>query len=473
MLMGLLFTPSRTCYPDKMVTVKKGWKLEDLVDFEVAVHQSPTVDAEVGREVREGLRSMKGDEAAKRRWGLKTWLQSKPRGNGAKVVSVTRLVGLALLIGTFLVGVGVIRGMVITKDGQAVINMWVLLAGTLGIQWLVLLGGLAAFLLFRYWIGGLGWLREVISSVVRKFAGMVSSEAWQSLIQGKGKQPSAMAWRLTRVLQLGGVGFNVGLVAGLFGLLLFKEVGFYWETSLSQFGGESLGRTTRILASVWGGHGLNADEIALLKNVDGEGREAAWEAFAQFIFVAFVVWGLVPRMLLWGFAVWKERKTLASLDFQDQGHRKLWRELSRVERSVTMEGMKDGVVLLDVGGTGLEAAKIRPFLLKNLRVNPEKSFAVGILDAKEEQEAWDAMRSAPCGVVMLVEGWSLSPKQMVALLERIRREAGAETVLRILVMGDGLEEPDAEDFAGWQGFVDGLRDPRLECVSYQEGSNDE
>ena len=165
----------------------------------------------------------------------------------------------------------------------------------------------------------------------------------------------------------------------------------------------------------------------------------------------------------------KERRTLAALEFQEVAHRKLWRELSRVERMVTMEGMKDGVVLLDVGGLGLETGEIRPFLLKHLRVNPEKSYSVGILDAAEEREAWEAIRSAPCGVVMLVEGWSLSPKQMTVLIERIRREAGQETVLRVLVLGDGLVAPDDEDFKAWQDFVDGLRDPHLECVSFEGG----
>jgi hypothetical protein len=67
----------------------------------------------------------------------------------------------------------------------------------------------------------------------------------------------------------------------------------------------------------------------------------------------------------------------------------------------------------------------------------------------------------------LVEGWSLSPKQMTALAERIRREAGKDTVLRVLVMGDGVEAPDDDDFQIWQEFIDGLRDPRLECVAFE------
>ena len=453
-----------------MAVGKKGWNLEDLVDFEVAVHQSSTVDAEVGREVREGLRSLPGSELEKRQWGLKQWLQSKKVGSGMKVVGVTRFVGLVLLVVTFLLGVGVVRGMVTPLQGRMALNMWVLLAGTLGVQWVILLGGLLAFFVLRYWTGGLGWMKDFFSSMVRKLAGKVSPEAWQALIQGKGKQPSALAWRLTRILQVGGIGFNLGLIGGLFGVLFFMDVAFYWESSLSRFGGESLGHVTRFLAGVWGGDGLSDGQISQLRDVTGEGQDTgAWEAFFGFIFAALFVWGLLPRVLFWGIAVVQERRTLGALEFQEVAHRELWRELSRVERMVTMEGMKDGVVLLDVGGLGLKTEELRPFLLKNLRVNPEKSYAVGVLDAAEEREAWEAMRSAPCGVVMLVEGWSLSPKQMTALIERIRREAGEETVLRVLVLGDGLVPPNEDDFKSWQGFVDGLRDPRIECVSFQGG----
>lgn len=455
-----------------MAVGRKAWNLENLVDFEVAVHQSAGVDETVGREIRKGLGERKfGDERAKRRWGLLEWLSSKPRiGAGGKVVSVLRLMALVLLVVTFLLGVGVIRGMVTTFHGNAALNIWVLLAGTIGVQWLLLLIGLVSFLLLRYWIGGVGWLKEAVSSLVKRSLGKVSPEAWQSLVHGKGRQPTALAWRMARTLQVSGIGFNLGLIGGLFGVLWFQDVEFYWETSLSQFGGDSLRHLTAMMAGVWGGSGLSPAEILELKNIPkAEQGQGSWDEFMEFIFMALAVWGMLPRVILWGLAIWKERKVLGELEFQDASHRKLWRELSRVERTVAMEGMKDGVVLLDVGGLGIPTEELRPFLLKQLRVNPEKSYAVGILDVEEEQEAWAAMRNAPCGVVLLVEAWSLSPKQMTALIERIRREAGEETVLRILVIGDALQAPEADEFAAWQSFVDGLRDGGLECIAFQKG----
>ena len=446
---------------------KAGWTLEDLIDFEVAVARSPSVDPGVARQIREDLKGRDLATVDSRRRGLREWLRAQGRGSGARVQSATRFMGLLLLVLTFLLGVAVVRGMVIRVEGRSALNIWIFLAGTIGVQWLILLLGLAGYLLARYWIGGLGWLQELLSGAVRKWAGRVSPEAWRSLVQGKGRQPSALAWRFTRVLQLGGVGFNLGLLLGLFGVLWFTEVAFFWESSLSQFGGESLGQVTRVLAMPWGGSGLSPDEVDGLRRLDGGTGERPWQAFFDFIFVALLVWGLLPRLLLWGGAVWRERQVLAGLAFQDPGHRKLWREISRVERVVAMEGMQDGVVLLEVGGLEVDHEALRPFLLQRLRVNPEEVFEVGVLDQEREKEAWAAMRGAPCGVVVLVEDWNLSPKEMTSLLGRIRREAGEATVLRLLVMGDGMITPDRADFARWSDFVDSLRDPRLECVAYE------
>lgn len=477
-----------------MAAGKEAWSLEDLVDFEVAVHRSTEIDPKVGREVREGLRDgkLKGFPVEERRWGLKRWLESKPSSNvGRRVVSVTKLMGFGLLVFTFLAGVGVVRGLVTdfsyTEGGEIFqargFNIWVFLAATLGIQWLLLIGGILSFVLIRRWSGGLGWLREGMAGLLRKFSPQVDSSAWDSLLRAKAQQRGALVWRLGRIAQLGGVGFNLGLLAGLFGMLWFTKVGFYWESSLPQFGEESLQSTSKMISIPWGGNGVsdwsvvNAEDgvsVDVSRAPESSGlvispRELASRDWQMFFFPALIIWGLIVRVLFWVMTVFKERQALARIDFQDLEHRKLWRELSRIEREVTIEGPSDGVVLLDVGGLNLEAEKIRPFLLQELRVNPEKSYTVGVMDSTEERESWEAMRKAPCGVVLLVEGWDLSPKQMTALFDRIRREAGPETVLRVLVLGDGAVPPGEEEFKAWQKFIDDLRDPLLECVAFKLG----
>jgi hypothetical protein len=497
------------------------WSLEELVDFEVALKDPSAPNAEIGQEMRRDMRGMDGftDETPRRRWGLKYWLLWV-RGDtevsvGRRLVTVSQVLGLALFLFALVAGVGVVRGLLTSYSyesgpyleevnaddgtsldltqvdrsqvmGQKVsakgFNLWVFLAVTLGLQWLLILGSAIFYLLFQKWSLG---LKNIIGGLVRRFSGGLESEQWAALMGNQRDHRSALTWRLSRILQLGGIGYNLGLVAGLFGLLWFSNVGFFWESTLPM-GAPTLERTTEVLATPWGGERPNDEIIALTqlrsemdyqfeepRNIESLSiRSKANLSWAGFLFMALCTWGLFPRLVFLVISIWKEKSILAKLDFQDRSHRTLWRELSHVERSVEMEGIKDGVVLCDVGGIDVDTEVLRPFLLQTLRVNPEARFAVDVIDEAEEQAAWLAMRAAPCGIIILVEGWNLSPKQFTALWKRIRREAGDEAVIRVLVLGERAgghpARPPEAELNEWQTFIDSLRDSLMECLAYDE-----
>lgn len=503
-----------------MARKRVGWSLEELIDFEVLLGRSKTDRKEVGREMRQELKEadLCDDELGKRRHGLKYWLLWEKLIAkdlfGSRVVTASRLVAVILGLVMFLVGIGVIRGLVTTYSyetgpyqveveaqawtafdlssvnpdaitGQIVetkgFNIWVLLAVTLGLQWVLLIAGLIGFLLFRKWSPG---LKSLLASLISRFAGGLSKSEWARLYSRKKQQRSALSWRLGSVLQLAGVGYNFGLLIGLFGVLWFSKVGFYWESSLP-IGAPSLQKTTEVMAIPWGGDrpvlrfveltqtreetDYKYEDVGVVNTLPL--RVRANLSWSWFFFLAIMVWGLIPRMVALFFSMWKERSLLAKLDFQDREHRQLWRDLNQVERTVSMEGMGDGVVLCDVGGLEVSTSSLRPFLLQTLRVNPEERYSLSVLDVAEEKDAWNAIRKAPCGVVILVEGWSLSPKQFTLLWQRMRQEAGLEIAIRVLVIGDGGRDqasaPSEEEMKSWQDFLDGLRDPLMECVSYQ------
>ena len=155
-----------------------------------------------------------------------------------------------------------------------------------------------------------------------------------------------------------------------------------------------------------------------------------------------------------------ERRALAGLEFLEGRHRKAWREAARVERGEVVTGPADGAVVLDVGGTGVATEEVRPFLLRELRVNPAGRFALGTLDEAGEREAMEAVRGSDLGVVFLVEGWSLSPKQMGSWHGRVREALGEGRLIRYVVAG-------SEEEAGrWREFVDGLRDGEAEVFRF-------
>ena len=199
-------------------------------------------------------------------------------------------------------------------------------------------------------------------------------------------------------------------------------------------------------------------------------RSAA--TWVPFLFAAIFFWGLLPRAVLWGVAVWKERKALAALDFQSKRHRELWRGMMGTRRMDLDEAPLDGVLVLDVGGTGLDKEDLRGFLLRRLRVNPGEWFQVGVWDEKGDKAAAKSIRNAPAGVVLLAEGWALSPPRMSALRKQVRNLADPDTRLYFLVVNVANDGKPAEVSEGekgiWQDYVDDLADAGAEVFFYEE-----
>jgi len=130
------------------------------------------------------------------------------------------------------------------------------------------------------------------------------------------------------------------------------------------------------------------------------------------------------------------------------------------------------VLVLDVGGTGLEMESLRGFLLRRMRVNPGEWFEVGVWDEKGEEAAAKSIRNAPAGVVLLAEGWALSPPRMKALHSQVRGVAGPDTSIYFLVVNSGNEgeplEVQEDEKTIWKDFADGLADASAEVFFYEK-----
>ena len=190
-----------------------------------------------------------------------------------------------------------------------------------------------------------------------------------------------------------------------------------------------------------------------------------------FLHLTTLIWGLLPRAILWLIAYQAGKRALAGLDFQGRAHRALWRELTAMERIESDEKPLDGVLVLDVGGSGLAESALRPFLLRRLRVHPALWKPVAVLDAGAEREAAEALTKAPAGIVLLAEGWALSPPRMTDLHRRIRNNAGSDVPVKFLVANADSSGQPAAATAGerreWERFVDSLRDPAAEVHFFE------
>jgi len=152
--------------------------------------------------------------------------------------------------------------------------------------------------------------------------------------------------------------------------------------------------------------------------------------------------------------------SLAVLDFQESRHRSLWRDLTKIRRGEIQTSPADGAVLLDIGGLEIETEALRPFCLQVLRVNPEARFSLGTLDQASEREALEKASTAAMGVVFLVEGWNLSPKQMEVYHQQVRSAIGEQHMIRYLVLGS------EDELKQWEGFVDSLKDSESAVFRY-------
>ena len=342
---------------------------------------------------------------------------------------------------------------------------------TVGFQLLVLIGAAVLWLLR----GKMGVLQRLFGWLIGKVTKRDGFDWWRMLRLQGGRAWEALGWNLVRMTQAGAVMFSVGLMAGLLGCIWFLEVGFFWESTTPEWMAARLHEVCGFLSLpwtwFWEGGLVSREEIDETR-VGLAGRIQSAATWYPFVFAAIFFWGLLPRAILWMFAVWKERSALSHLDFQGKHHRQLWREVMGTRRSDASEAPVDGVLVLDVGGTGLRKDSLRGFLLRRLRVNPGEWYEVGVWDEKGEEDAVKSIRNAPAGVVLLAEGWALSPPRMTALHSQIRKLAGSETAIHFLVANASkVGEParvTKEEERVWRDFVDGLADPAAEIFFFEE-----
>jgi hypothetical protein len=270
--------------------------------------------------------------------------------------------------------------------------------------------------------------------------------------------------------------FNVGVLAMLGGLVLGRHVGFFWETTTDVAMRGVLEGVVKWLSLPWAGW---LPEAVPSAGVIGETRwvpgrtevlEAGPAEWWRFLLMATVVWGFLPRLVLWGWAWRAERRAGVGVEFQSRAHRALWRGLREVSMEPVSEAAADGVLVLEVGGAVFDREGLRPFLLRRLRVNPRVWLPVAVMDAEQEAEARAALAKAPAGVVLLAEAWALSPPRMAALHAAVRERAGAGMPVKFLAanVGEGgrAVAPSVEELREWERFVDGLRDPAAEVFGF-------
>ena len=462
----------------KFMAGKGRWTLSDLLDFEWLIRseeeRSAAADRAIYRKsVKSALEGVK-DRVEQRRIGLLEWFRAQKTSvdrdfPGGKLVAGLSFASTVLGFFMLVSGVGVVLGLL--RQPEQAYNLGHFLLATLGLQWLLLFLGVLLFLVRRRATDALGVVGRFILWIVKK-ASPEGAKTWAAVAKDGGRYRDVCVWTLARIGQWAGVCFNIGLVAGLVGVLMFQDVRFFWETTSDSEPEKIVQKIVNTVSSPWAMAFPDAvpdvDEISESRWLAGTELAAAGEAYRwpAFLISALIVWGLLPRLLLWIITVRGRQKALSQLDFQAPSHRELWRRMSHVERVVETSGQQDEAIIIDVGGLNLEIAEVSPFLRMKLRVHPLGIYQVGVIDESKEVEAYAALDQAKSGVVLMVEGWNLSPKQMRKLHSEIRQRCGLDMQIWFVVRGTSTAEPTAEDLANWKAFVDGLEDAAADVIEY-------
>ncbi len=459
-----------------MAREESPWTLEDLIEFEQALSLSAVPTSEEKRLVSASIAGKSPD--ATRRIGLKEWLSGHRSGIGRKFTLALDGVSLGLFLLALSAGITTVLGLWDRERGG--INVTVFFAVVLGVQFVILVGAWLAWLFRRRAGEAYSVVQSIIGVLARRLTGDRESIWWHSLITQGGAGRRALLWRLARVVQTAGIAFNLGAIAALVGLVLFRNVGFFWETTTESAMRGWLEQAVNIISVPWSWIDSSSVPDARLidatrwwpeKSASLSPGPAAWW---RFLLWSLVVWGLLPRLILRLLCQWNEGRSLAALDFQSRPHRALWRELIGSEvREEIAKRPTDGALVIDVGGAGFSREALRPFLLQKLRVNPTAWETTGVLDPDREAAARNALTEAPAAIVLLVEGWALSPRQVESLLAKV---SGLKDDRRVILLIGNAEPSGAmrpaedDERANWKRFVDGLAGSEVELVFYEGGA---
>lgn len=426
-----------------------------LIDFETAL---------AGWDGKAAKHRSRGDGRAV---VMRGWLEGrKGTGLGARWVASMNLAGSLFALLMAVLGAVAAWG-TLDRELGGIHVVW-FLGATLVVPW-VFLAVAALGWVFRKRVRRSGWLGLLIERVALKFAGKKARVAIER-VRSSGELGRVTGWHVARLTQWAAAAFHGGAVAGLGAMVMFKRVGFFWETTTQAAMESLLGGLVKVMSAPWASIAPWAvpDVVASKR---GPGWDGGGESWWPFLLISLLVWGVLPRGLMAVVATVKERRVLGGLTFQAPQHRKLWRALTEVRRGEEPSGPVDGALVLVMGSAEPDRDELRPYLLNRLRMNPTAWESLGVLDEGREEAARAALKKAPAGIVMLAEGWALSPRQMSRALEEVGGLAeGRRVVLLIGNAGSdgGLKAATDGERAEWERYVDGLKGSEVELVFYEE-----
>jgi hypothetical protein len=323
-----------------------GWSLADVIDFVTLVSQDEN-EARDRQIFEERIAPL---QLTERSAVFHVWLEARRSQEGADLPGEHFLTGWHTLL-TIAVGAGLIIGGLVASPallyhGEEPVNVVDFLAGALGLQWLLLIGALLAWLLRRTSLLPIRWrpvqavvsaLLLLISAGLRRLPGeqrLRLQAAFGRLERRREIYGSLAVWPVLICTQLFAVCFNVGVLTTLLWRVTSHEQRFGWQTTLD-VASERAGQMVATFAAPWA-WAPNAhptvEQVVATRYAPHQSHATlppgAMRAWWPFLFYAVGCYGLIVRALLLAFAAMKLRGALSALRFDHADASALWRRLT-------------------------------------------------------------------------------------------------------------------------------------------------
>nr|WP_272891716.1 DUF2868 domain-containing protein [Stutzerimonas stutzeri] len=371
-----------------------------------------------------------------------------------------RLAGFALILLALLTGAGL--ALAALGDGVRPVNVFWALGSLLGLNLLTLLGWLLGFFFAGDAGGALGrlwlWLSEKLARDARA---VQLAPALLAVLEQR---------RLGRwLLGLGIHGLWLVAMASalltLLALLATRRYGFVWETTI--LGESTFINLTQALGTLPTLLGFSVPDIDQIRasGTLGNGADGARQSWAGWLVGVVLIYGLLPRLLLALFCLWRWRRGRAQLrlDLQLPAYRLLRERLQPPSERLGISDQAPAQLHAPSAGTQLDGSEGAVIVAIELEQNhpwppklPRSVADAGVLDDREQRRRLleQLTRFPPERLAIACDPRRSPDRGTLALIGELSRCATATRVW--LLQPPAGEALDSHRLQDWHQALDGL-----------------
>ena len=303
--------------------MKHGMRLGDYLDLEWFLEKDRTLDPQdvLDRDRKIGLAATA--DSVPPDLHASYWLERRRRADGGRLPSgflrsILFMLRSALGLGGFLAGIALTRALLLYSGVEPVnVSVFLLVAVFPQIAFLLLATGLMVFRGVRGNGAGIP-LRLVFDFVWSRPASLSPQAGFvRALFLRRGWPARMLGWEGLRLAHLGGLCLASGSLAGLAVSVAVTDLAFGWQSTL-QVGAQGMHSLVSILSRPWSWLPAQWGLTPTLAQIEGsriilkDGIQALASAdlvaWWPFLCVCLLVYALLPRLVLLGWAHWLLRR---------------------------------------------------------------------------------------------------------------------------------------------------------------------